>query len=88
MSLLTHIFAFADEAAPLHGQELIGLVNGVKGKLFELKHVDFLNSGELPNGYWLSIGTCYLAAKGKAGRELCLEMERQIHRNEVILGHQ
>ncbi len=44
-------FSFADEAARLHGQELVGLVNGVKGKLFEIKYVDYLNSGELPDGY-------------------------------------
>jgi hypothetical protein len=43
--------SFADEAAHLHGQELVGLVNGVKGKLFELKYVDYLNNGELPDGY-------------------------------------
>jgi hypothetical protein len=43
--------SFAEEAARLHGQELIGLVNGVKGKLFELKYLDYLNSGELPDGY-------------------------------------
>jgi len=42
---------FAEEAARLHGQELVGLVNGVKGKLFEMKYVDYLNSGELPDGY-------------------------------------
>lgn len=43
--------SFAEEAAHLHGQELVGLVNGVKGKLFEMKYVDYLNSGELPDGY-------------------------------------
>jgi len=42
---------FAEEAARLHSQELVGLVNGVKGKLFEMKYVDYLNSGELPDGY-------------------------------------
>lgn len=42
--------SFAEEAARLHGQELVGLVNGVKGKLFEMKYVDYLNSGELPDG--------------------------------------
>lgn len=42
---------FAEEAARLQGQELVGLVNGVKGKLFEMKYVDYLNSGELPDGY-------------------------------------
>lgn len=43
--------SFAEEAARLHGQELVGLVNGVKGKLFEMKYVEYLNNGELPDGY-------------------------------------
>src|ERR1700740_3389329 len=30
--------------------ELRGVISGVKGKLFELKHVDILN-GQLPEGY-------------------------------------
>ncbi len=43
--------SFAEDASRLHGQELVGLINGVKGKLFEIKYVDYLNSGELPDGY-------------------------------------
>jgi hypothetical protein len=31
--------------------QLQGLVNGVKGKLFEIKYVDWLNHGHLPAGY-------------------------------------
>lgn len=48
---LSDNISFAEEAAHLHGQELTGFVNGVKGKLFELKYVDYLNNGELPDGY-------------------------------------
>lgn len=48
---------FAEEASRLHGQELVGLVNGVKGKLFELKYVDYLNGGELPDGYTAHLAT-------------------------------
>lgn len=31
--------------------ELQGFLSGIKGKLFEMKYVDDLNSGKLPNGY-------------------------------------
>ena len=33
----------------------MGLVNGVKGKLFEQKYVDYLNGGNLPDGYVASL---------------------------------
>jgi hypothetical protein len=32
-------------------ERLMGLVNGVKGKLFELNYVDWLNHGHLPDGF-------------------------------------
>lgn len=31
--------------------ELSGIVNGIKGKLFEMRYVDYLNDGHLPDGY-------------------------------------
>lgn len=31
--------------------ELAGIVNGIKGKLFELRYVDYLNDGHIPDGY-------------------------------------
>ena len=31
--------------------ELAGIVNGIKGKLFELRYVDYLNEGHIPDGY-------------------------------------
>lgn len=31
--------------------ELTGLISGIKGKLFEMRYVDFLNDGHLPDGY-------------------------------------
>lgn len=43
---------FADVVRRLDGQELLGLVNGVKGKLFEVQLVDQLNSGYLPDGVY------------------------------------
>lgn len=43
--------SFADEAGRLNGQELVGFISGVKGKLFEIKYVDYLNNGNLPSGF-------------------------------------
>lgn len=35
--------------------ELAGLTSGIKGKLFEMRYVDFLNDGHLPDGYEASL---------------------------------
>ena len=43
--------SFSDAVARMSSDELVGLVSGVKGKLFELELVDHLNSGGLPDGY-------------------------------------
>lgn len=43
--------SFADEVGRLDGQELVGFVSGVKGKLFEIHYVKFLNDGNLPSGF-------------------------------------
>lgn len=42
---------FAEAAGSYDGQELTGLISGVKGKLFEIKYMDYLNNGNLPDGY-------------------------------------
>jgi hypothetical protein len=34
-----------------NNEKLQGLMSGIKGKLFELKYCDYLNDGELPDGY-------------------------------------
>jgi hypothetical protein len=46
--------SFGEAAARMSPEELAGLVSGVKGKLFELQFVDYLNSGALPDGYLAS----------------------------------
>lgn len=46
---------FSDAVARMSSDELVGLVSGVKGKLFELELVDHLNSGGLPDGYHAEI---------------------------------
>lgn len=45
ISFLDKVEMFDTEA------ELAGFLSGVKGKLFEQKYVDYLNSGHLPDGY-------------------------------------
>jgi hypothetical protein len=40
----------ADVAQRLLTEDLVGLINGVKGKLFEIELVEHLNSGTLPDG--------------------------------------
>jgi hypothetical protein len=40
-----------DALSSMDDGELQGLVSGIKGKLFEIKYVDYLNDGELPDGY-------------------------------------
>ncbi|WP_338501540.1 hypothetical protein V6R86_01825 [Sphingomonas kaistensis] len=41
---------FSDAVYRLPPEDLVGLVSGVKGKLFELELLDHLNSGNLPEG--------------------------------------
>jgi hypothetical protein len=40
-----------EKLSELKGDELLGLVSGIKGKLFEQQYADYLNSGSLPDGY-------------------------------------
>ena len=42
---------FTDAVHRMSSEELVGLVSGVKGKLFELELVDHLNHGGLPDGF-------------------------------------
>lgn len=46
---------FAEAAARMSSEELVGLVAGVKGKLFELQLVEQLNNGQLPDGWQAEI---------------------------------
>lgn len=40
-----------EKLSELKGDELLGLVSGIKGKLFEQQYSEYLNSGSLPDGY-------------------------------------
>ena len=42
--------SLADKVTSLSDEQLVGLVNGIKGKLFELQYVDLLNNELLPDG--------------------------------------
>ncbi|MEZ9901797.1 hypothetical protein [Vibrio breoganii] len=44
-----------DRVAELSGEQLVGLINGIKGKLFETQYVDLLNSSLLPEGATASL---------------------------------
>jgi hypothetical protein len=48
-----HGASFVEAVRDLSGdpERLMGLLNGVKGKLFELDYVDLLNHGQLPEGF-------------------------------------
>lgn len=47
-----HAGGFVDFVRSHNGdeQELLGIVNGIKGKVFELEYLDYLNQGHLPTG--------------------------------------
>jgi hypothetical protein len=48
---LSDSISFEDKVRQLDGDSLIGFISGVKGKLFEQKYVEYLNDGNLPDGY-------------------------------------
>ncbi len=43
--------SFGDQVDRFNDQELMGFVSGIKGKLFEMQYVDYLNAGRLPAGF-------------------------------------
>lgn len=49
-NLAERSITFAEAVDRLPAEHLVGLVNGVKGKLFEIELVEHLNSGALPEG--------------------------------------
>ena len=49
--LLSAETGLQEKLSALEGDELLGLVSGIKGKLFEQKYAEYLNSGILPDGY-------------------------------------
>ena len=48
---LTQAESFSDAVGRMSSDELVGLVSGVKGKLFEIELVDHLNNSNLPEGF-------------------------------------
>lgn len=43
--------SFLEQVQSLDSDEILGFTSGIKGKLFEIEYVDYLNSGNLPEGY-------------------------------------
>ena len=48
---LAEKISFEDKVFELGPGEIQGFISGVKGKLFEMQYVDYLNDGQLPEGY-------------------------------------
>lgn len=48
---LSDTISFEDKVRDLDDEALTGFISGVKGKLFEQKYVEYLNDGNLPDGY-------------------------------------
>lgn len=44
-------YSFEELAKDKTAEQLEGLVTGIKGKLFEIRYADYLNDGNLPDGY-------------------------------------
>jgi hypothetical protein len=47
--------SFEDVVRSLHDSQLTGFVSGVKGKLFEIRYMEYLNDGNLPDGYYAEL---------------------------------
>jgi hypothetical protein len=48
---LSESISFEDKVRELDADGLVGFISGVKGKLFEQQYVEYLNDGNLPDGY-------------------------------------
>lgn len=48
---LSQSISFEDRVRELNEDSLTGFISGIKGKLFEQKYVEYLNDGNLPDGY-------------------------------------
>lgn len=59
----------ADQLNSLYGDELTGLLAGIKGKLFEQQYADYLNDGNLPDGYSAQIAN----AANQPGWDIAIE---------------
>ena len=63
----------ADQLNALDGNELTGLLAGIKGKLFEQQYVEYLNDGNLPDGYVVRIAE----AANQPGWDIAIEGPNQ-----------
>ena len=48
---LAKSMSFAEAAEGMSSSQMTGFLAGVKGKLFEMQYADYLNNGNLPDGY-------------------------------------
>lgn len=45
------LVSLSEKINELDSNGLVGLISGIKGKLFEIRYIEYLNSGKLPDGY-------------------------------------
>jgi hypothetical protein len=50
-------YSFSEKVQSLSNDELPGFISGIKGKLFEIKYVDYLNDKNLPEGFTAQLAT-------------------------------
>lgn len=48
---MSETISFQDKVLELDEDQISGFIAGVKGKLFEMQYIDYLNAGQLPEGY-------------------------------------
>lgn len=63
----------ADQLNAFSGDQLTGFLAGIKGKLFEQQYVEYLNDGNLPDGYTASIAE----AANQPGWDIAIEGPNQ-----------
>lgn len=52
---LAQKMSFESVVRSLHDSQIEGFISGVKGKLFEMRYMEYLNDGNLPDGYYAEL---------------------------------
>jgi len=69
--VLSDTISFEDKVRELDSDALVGFISGVKGKLFEQRYVEYLNDGNLPDGYEAELAE----SATQAGWDIAIEGE-------------
>jgi hypothetical protein len=76
---LANQHSLLDELNRLDTSQIRGLISGIKGKLFELRYLDYLNEGHLPAGYHATLAE----SANQPGWDIVVTGPEQ-HTSEVI----